>query len=1331
MLQAGMLFHSQYAPESAIYHDIFTAHLQAPFDELKLRRVMQRLHRLHPVLRSSFELSHYGAPMQLVWRQVEEPLQVEDVRDLPIEQQEAVIERWLEAEKGRPFVLESAPLLRWQIHWRSENSFQLTVSFHHAILDGWSVASLLTELMRGYPAELAGRTEELTEPEVSFRDFVAQELHSIQSEEDQRFWRKQLTEIPRVKVPRWRVPTPEEQQQRVVDIAVSVSAELVQGLRAVANRAAVPLKSVLLAAHMRVLQALGGERECVTGLVLNGRPETQDGERVLGLFLNSLPFRLKLEGGSWLELVEETFAAERELLPHRRYPLAQMQKEHGGEPLFEVAFNYTHFHVYEQLKQEAQVQVIEGALFEQTNFTLIANFSLDVETDLLQLNLRADAQQLPREQVEALAHYYRCVLTALAEQPEERYEWLDLLTEEERQQQLSLWNATQSAYPAEATLPQLFTEQVALRPDAIALVYGDEQWSYAYLDQQTDRLARVLRGYGVEAEVSVGLYLERSLHMIVALLGILKAGGTYVPLDPQLPVQRLHWQIRDAQVRFLLTHSALEAQLPHLHLPVLCLDQLEEEDFEEEVVDGAASALQLAYVMYTSGSTGTPKGVGVPHRAIIRLVKENSFLTLRETNILLQFAPLAFDASTLEIWGTLLTGARLVVFEPQLPALDELARVLQQYAVNVLWLTAGLFHQMVESQIEILAKVDTVLAGGDVLNVGLVRQLLRQGGGRQTVINGYGPTENTTFTCCYPMVSEDQVGETVPIGRPISNTTVYVLDEEMQPIPVGAVGELYTGGDGLARGYWQQAELTAERFVPDPFSKQPGARLYRTGDLVRYLIDGRLEFVGRRDQQLKVRGFRIEPGEIETVLARHEQVHECVVILRKAETGESYLVACMTGEDPALVPADDELRQYVRERLPEYMVPSYFLWLEALPLTPNGKVDRRELMRMQAEGLQQQLQQSNAQLFVPPWDEIEFRLMRIWEEVLQIQPVGVSSNFFDLGGHSLTAIRLMSRIRQEFEQDIALEMLFQLPTVAQLATALRNRTAGSSTDRVLVPLQTQGSNPALFCVHPAGGTAFCYANLSRLLGSEQPFYALRLPEWSKTGQYPAIAEQAAMYLEAIRSVQPHGPYLLGGWSFGGIVAFEMARQLEQQGEEVAFLALIDSAVPRSETAAPQPALDDAVLVARAKGMLEALNAMQMSEFERLSLAEQLEYICQQMIKIHMLPADADVELARRFLATIVMSSYAARTYVPHTYSGRITFFRATESVKLLELEDAEAYGLSQGEAAPELAGGWQHFTSAGIDVHLVPGDHEGIVVGSAVQHLATALRRSIDAVLKQ
>ncbi|HYP20553.1 MAG TPA: non-ribosomal peptide synthetase, partial [Chloroflexia bacterium] len=565
---------------------------------------------------------------------------------------------------------------------------------------------------------------------------------------------------------------------------------------------------------------------------------------------------------------------------------------------------------------------------------------------------------------------------------------------------------------------ELFAAQAQRSGEAVAIVYEGVEVSYAELNRRANQLAHYLRSAGVGSESAVGVLMERSVEMVVALLGILKAGGAYLPLDPAYPQERLRFMVRDGGVRVVLTQGRVWAgKQEGVEGDVERVVRVDEEWGEvvresAEEVESGVEGEHLAYVSYTSGSTGTPKGVAVTHRGVVRLVSSPDYVRLDAKQTLLQLAPLTFDASTLEVWGALLNGARLVVMPPMTPTLDEISRVIVEAGVTTLWLTAGLFHLMVDEQLEGLSRVEQLLAGGDVLSVRHVEKYLAAigasatGESEQRLINGYGPTENTTFTCCHVMKSDSKISGSVPIGRPINNTQVYVLDERMQVAPVGVVGELYIGGDGLARGYLNRAELTAERFVPHPYSEQAGARLYRTGDMVRWRERGELEFVGRRDGQVKVRGFRIEVGEVEAAIVGHAGVREAVVLVREDERGDKRLAAYVVKEAGSEV-TGGEVKEYLRERLPEYMQVQWVVEVEELPLTANGKVDRRALQALEVE-YEAGGGSGQSVMARTPIEEI---VAAIWGEVLGRETVGVHDNFFELGGHSLLATQVISRVR--------------------------------------------------------------------------------------------------------------------------------------------------------------------------------------------------------------------------------------------------------------------------------------------------------------------------------
>jgi amino acid adenylation domain-containing protein len=602
------------------------------------------------------------------------------------------------------------------------------------------------------------------------------------------------------------------------------------------------------------------------------------------------------------------------------------------------------------------------------------------------------------------------------------------------------WNATSVAYPRDASIHSLFAEQVARTPDAVAVEFEGARLTYRELEARANQLAHHLVARGVTPGARVGLCVERSLEMVVGILGILKAGAAYVPLDPAYPHERLSFMLEDTRMALLLLQERMRAKLPPHRAEVVCLDTGWEEISTRPATpllrDTPAEA--LAYIMYTSGSTGRPKGVCIPHRGVVRLVMGTTYARLGAQEVFLQIASSSFDASTFELWGCLLHGGRLVVAPARTPSLEELARLLAQHGVTTLWLTAALFEQMVATHPEALGRVRQVLAGGDVLSPVRVREHLARSG---LLVNGYGPTEVTTFTCCHVMTDPAQVGQSVSIGRPIANTCVYLLDEHLRLVPQGEPGELYAGGDGLAWGYLDRPDLTAERFIPHPFSDTPGARLYRTGDLAKLLPDGTLQFLGRSDSQVKVRGFRVEPGEIESALLRHADVREAVVVVRGTGTEDKRLVAYVVPRSGRTL-EPQVLRDFLRASLPEYMVPSAVVPLTEMPLSPNGKVDRKALPAPESVRAKAGRQRQRT----PPRTPTERKLAELWRQVLGQLEFGVDDNFFDLGGHSMLATQLIFLIQEDFGEELSLEVIFEEPTIARLARHLDSLSPASPTE---------------------------------------------------------------------------------------------------------------------------------------------------------------------------------------------------------------------------------------------------------------------------------------------
>jgi nonribosomal peptide synthetase DhbF len=906
----------------------------------------------------------------------------------------------------RPFDIEREIPFTAQLFAVGENESVLLLVIHHIAADGWSLGPLLRDLQAAYAARVRGKQPEWASLPVQYADYAAWQQDLLGHEDDGEsvaakqlaFWKEALADLPvELSLPFDRSrPAAGSMKGGHVRIAVSASTQR-KLMRLVVERNA-SLFMALHAAVAALLSRLGAGDDVPLGTAIAGRTDSALDDLV-GCFVNTLVLRARVGGNpTFLQLLEQSRETAFEAYAHQDLPFERLvevlspERSAARHPLFQVMLTL-------QNTGEAAFD-LDGVSVEAHPVALdVAKFDLMFTFRELaggiELELAYAADLFDRETALSIAARLERLLDAVAENAQVRIGEIDLLSESERRQVLSEWNATDREQP-QGTLAALFEEQ---DPDAVALV---GEMTYGQLNARANQLAHQLIAQSVGPEQMVGVSMPRSLEMIVALVGILKAGAAYLPLDPEYPQARIELMVKDARPVCILTAEdikKLDGELPTTN------------PAPRGTIDNAC------YAMYTSGSTGTPKGIVVSQRAVIRLVRNGGFARLDGDTTIAQFAPLSFDASTFEIWGALLNGGRLAVLAPGLPALEELGAELRDKQVDTLWLTAGLFHQMVEQRLEDLRGIRQLLAGGDVLDPVAVRRVLQNVPGC-TVINGYGPTEATTFTCCHAMGKEEQVGERVAIGAPIGNTRGYVLDEQLQPVPVGVWGELYIAGPGLARGYLGQSGMTAERFVANPWTR--GERMYRSGDVVRWRGEGTLEFRGRADQQIKLRGFRVEPGEIEAALRRQSGVSQAVVMVREDQPGDKRLVAYVSGEGLN----GEKLRGALRAELPEYMTPSAMVVLGALPLNANGKIDRKALPAPQYAQKQ----------FRAPRTPQEEILCALFAETLGVERVGLDDNFFELGGDSLKSIRLVSRCRAT-GIDLTARDVFLYQTVEQLAAA--------------------------------------------------------------------------------------------------------------------------------------------------------------------------------------------------------------------------------------------------------------------------------------------------------
>ncbi len=1109
--QERLWFLAQLEPESSAYHMGVAVRLRGRLEVAALAAALAEIVRRHEPLRTVFGPVG-GRPAQWILPAPAAPalpcLTLARVAPGRGERLvEAIARQWTE----RPFDLAAGPLFRPLLMELGAGEHQLLLAVHHIAADGWSMGVMLRELAVLYAAAVRSQAPVLPPLPVSYSSFAAWQREWLRGdvlEEQLAYWQRQLAGLTTLELPVDRPraaaattagtvgaaplskPAPRLAGRRAADLPRALAA----AIAALARREAVTPFMVLLAGLQSLLARYTGQTDVTVGSPIAGRQRAET-EPQIGFFVNTLVMRTDLSGnptsaellGRVREVALSAFAHQDlpfELLVERLAP----GRDLDGTPLFQVMLvvQNTPWPTVALPDLELTPAAVPGrtAKFDLT-LALVPEQGWHGE-----LEYRRDL--FDGATIERLLSHLVILLTALAEAPRRRLAELPWLAEPERAALLREWNDTRSRYPRERCVHELFSEVAARQPAAVALAAasGEPLLTYAELERRSNRVARCLRRLGVAAEVPVAVMSGRSVELVVAVLGILKSGGAYVPLDPNHPPQRLAYLLGETACPLLLAEPHLLAALPETALPeprprLVAMDPAwralavaaaggaagKDGDLaagrdaaggavgghgdgggdDGERVESGALPDNLAYVMYTSGSTGVPKGVAVEHRAVVRLVRDTGYAALGPAEVFLLLAPPAFDASTLELWGPLLNGGRLVIHDRREPDLAALAEALVTSGVTTLWLTAGLFHQMVDSHLASLRPVRQLLAGGDVLSPPHVRRVLAELPGL-TLIDGYGPTEGTTFSCCQPLRSTAEVGAAVPIGRPIANTVVQVVDADGQLAAIGAAGELLIGGDGLARGYLRRPEWTAEKFVPDPFGGEPGRRLYRTGDRVRWLADGRLEFLGRLDRQVKIRGFRIEPGEIERVLAAHPAVETCVVAARASSPSELRLVAYLVARDKSAPPAAAALRAFLRERLPEPLVPAAFVVLPALPLNANGKVDRAALPAPSSTGEAERPRKR-------PRGPEEELLAGLFADLLpgdgppaaRVERIGIDDSFFDLGGHSLLATRLASRVREIFAVELPLRDVFEAPTVAALAERLRAAKAEGAAPPPLAP----------------------------------------------------------------------------------------------------------------------------------------------------------------------------------------------------------------------------------------------------------------------------------------
>jgi amino acid adenylation domain-containing protein len=1241
-----------------------------------------------------------------------EVLTVLDRQNLDEHPYSPTIQRLIDAHTREAFDLNTGPLFKAKLLQLKEQKYVLLINMHHIISDGWSMGVFVRELRQAYTDFAQGQTPYLAPLPIQYSDYANWQRNWLQGEvlENQvNYWKNQLQGAsPLLELPT-DYPRPAQQSYRGARCTYSVTPEITNAIKTFSQQQGASLFMTLLAALNILLSRYSRQNDLCIGSPIANRTHSQT-EGLIGFFVNTLVLRNQIKPEqSFIEFLQQTCQTCLDAYAHQDIPFEYLverlkpERSMSHNPLFQVMFALENNESPNLSLPGLEIQWLDLTCpFAKFDLTLLV-----IESDN-QLNCFWEyaTDLFEKSTIQRMAEQFEVLLHGIVDNPQQSISTLPMLTAAELLQ-IQCWNQTQTDYPHDQTLVDLFEQQVAKTPDNIAVNFESQQLTYRQLNEQANQLTHYLiQNHQIQPDTLIGICVERSLEMIIGLLGILKAGGAYVPLDPSYPQERLAHMLCDSQVLLLLTTEKLATKLPKHPVHVVCLDTswpvIAQQSTQNPITE--TTAANLAYVIYTSGSTGKPKGVMVEHKGLCNLAQAQiQTFGLHCDSRILQFASLSFDASIWEVVMALGSGATLyLATKNSLAPGTPLIQFLSNYCITHITLPPSALAVLPHEE---LPALQTIIVAGEACSI----ELIKQWSVGRDFFNAYGPTEATVCATIAKCTESDQK---ISIGHPIANTQIYLLDQNLQPVPVGVPAELYISGAGLARGYLNRPDLTAQKFIKvDLFGKVE--RVYKTGDLARWREDGNIEFLSRIDEQIKLRGFRIELGEIESILLEHPLVKEAIVTLYKTESNQS-LIAYVTGMTTDL---SNKLKNYLKSRLPDYMIPTQILVLDHLPLTPNSKIDRKALPAPNngVEGA-----------YEAPRNEVEKLLAQVWSAVLERQEIGIHDNFFDLGGHSLLAMKLLNNIEQVFKQQLALSSLFENPTIAQLAQKLNDIGIQQSHPDLLL-LQPLGNGTPLFCVSGANGHGFYFRDLAINLGTERPVYGLDAPGREGIRALPdSVATHASQLIEPLREQQAQGPYILAGYSSGCAVAFEMASQLEQQGEKVGLLAIFDAGLVSHPEYFTNRADIDWIwqLIQRTealKGVYLGLKyddlAVQPDDQARWDLAAEHLY------RHNILPEYSTLSLLKTNMKVMQVLTRNYANYQPnHRISAPIVLFRAQEvhEMVLQELQAISDYSLPDW--------GWQAYTQKPVKVISVPGNHGRMLYAPNVKILATELQMAMMSV---
>jgi aspartate racemase len=1290
--QDRIWFFQQLAPESTAYHRPVAVEFEGPLDVDALERALRWVVRRHEALRTAFPAVD-GQPRPEVLPELDIGLTPETLHEADSEDVDDRVLRWVRKVSDRPFDLETGPLFRPSLLRLSSERHIFVAAMHHMVFDGWSSQILLKDLAHSYAAFRAGETPDAADLPEQYGDYARweqQRLASREMEESVEFWRQALSDPP----PPLELPADRERQARRSyrgdHLRAHYPERLWKDLRGMgADAGCTPFMTVLAGLSV-LLSRYTGQTDLVVGVPVAGR-DRPEFESLIGCFINTIGIRVDLSGApSFREVLRRVRGSTLGALSHRQVPFERIvqavrpDRSPAHSPLFQVMFNLRNYP-----RHPVEIPGVKTRELPLPTDAPLLDLSVEMELtpECLACGFEFDVDLFERSRIARMATHMRNILESAVSNVDQPISNLRLMDSDEHELVLNTWSGRPRPHPDDPCLHELFERSVQNGPRKTAAVESGTTRTYDQLDREANRLARHLTERGVAAGSFVGLAIERSLDALVGILAILKAGGAFVPLDPLLPQNRLAFMVRHAGIEVVLRRDEVPFAWEKGAVAGVSLrgDRERITEHGDEQVRCPATPSDPAYVIFTSGSTGDPKGVVISHRAAASFVAAaTSTYELVEQDRVLQFFSLSFDASIQDIFPALAVGATLVYRDPDLPSAAEFVRFLARDRVSFATFVTAFWHHWVDALPLETTLPDTlrlVVVGGERARWGAYRKWRAIAGDRVRWLNVYGPTEATVVaTSCDPSKSPVRKGSDsrgVPIGTPIANTCVRVLDAALEPVPIGIPGELCIGGYGLATGYLGDPDLTARSFVPDPFAPGGDRQLYRSGDRVQWNETGQLEFLGRQDHQIKIRGYRVELGEIEAVLESHAKVEEAAVVVTGDASLSAYVAPQRAGES--------DLRRFLKARLPEYMIPARFTRLERLPRTTSQKIDRAALPSPGSA--------DSAGEVAQPRNQVDRTLVDIWEQTLGFDQIGIDDNFFDIGGHSLLAMRVFAAIEKRFGRRLPIALLFEAPTVRELSDHLSSKAQSASPSLIkMSPGREPG--PALFLIHTGLGHLFGYDWLIRRLDIDRPVYGLQAKGVDGSAEiHHTVEEMATCYVDEIEALQPRGPYHLVGYSFGGLVAWEMACQLADRGQRLGLVGLIEANFNWRLLLPPEAHRDFAVS-------------------QRKRAARRLGRTALALIKR---PFQV-VRFGRRLFAhqdrrLIVTARQAAKRYGPRPLAGRVVDFRCEAD--------------HESRARWTKLAGWEDLAQGGVEVCLVPGAHLRMLTEPGLSIVAEKLRERL------